>query len=249
MLSSSYGSDGSIPSPFWCNLAYWELLQRVGPLHGVSSDAIDIFQHLPQRHSQGHGMCLSSIQEHHYNQEPTGNTSQDRVTPRPPIQQAVPPDDVRRTRNKIGAGATIYRDRACRPDAPLDGVNGNHEDIKDDSFTDCSEDAIDLGDIWLYNRSDQPLFVNSPTYDMPCRHMVVLRVAPGYSVKIFSYKQEESRVLDHTTPPFADGPYDTSAVRVSFAKGWGDAYKRQFITSCPCWLEVLLKVPRWQTVQ
>ena len=41
-----------------------------------------------------------------------------------------------------------------------------------------------------------------------------------------------------------DGPYDPHAVRLSFGKGWGGKYSRQIVTSCPCWLEILLIPPR-----
>ncbi|XP_034032300.1 mothers against decapentaplegic homolog 6b isoform X2 [Thalassophryne amazonica] len=94
--------------------------------------------------------------------------------------------------------------------------------------------------VWAYNRSDHPIFVNSPTLDVPnSRTLVVRKVMPGYSIKVFDY--ERSCLLRHTTEPdLLDGPYDPNSVRISFAKGWGPCYSRQFITSCPCWLEILL---------
>uniref|UniRef100_A0A8C5MHX0 Mothers against decapentaplegic homolog n=1 Tax=Leptobrachium leishanense TaxID=445787 RepID=A0A8C5MHX0_9ANUR len=95
--------------------------------------------------------------------------------------------------------------------------------------------------VWAYNRSDHPIFVNSPTLDSPaCRTLVVRKVMPGYSLKVFDYKK--SCVLRHlpAPPEHAEGPYDPHSVRISFAKGWGPCYSRQMITSCPCWLEVLL---------
>ncbi|KAM4748547.1 mothers against decapentaplegic homolog 6 isoform 2-T2 [Rhinophrynus dorsalis] len=95
--------------------------------------------------------------------------------------------------------------------------------------------------VWAYNRSDHPIFVNSPTLDSPsCRSLVVRKVMPGYSLKVFDYKK--SCVLQHlpVPPEHTDGPYDPHSVRISFAKGWGPCYSRQMITSCPCWLEVLL---------
>uniref|UniRef100_A0A1A8K1D1 Mothers against decapentaplegic homolog n=1 Tax=Nothobranchius kuhntae TaxID=321403 RepID=A0A1A8K1D1_NOTKU len=94
--------------------------------------------------------------------------------------------------------------------------------------------------VWAYNRSEHPIFVNSPTLDMPnSRTLVVRKVMPGYSIKVFDY--ERSCLLRHSTETdFLDGPYDPNSVRISFAKGWGPCYSRQFITSCPCWLEILL---------
>ena len=99
--------------------------------------------------------------------------------------------------------------------------------------------------VWLYNRSNHPTFVNSPTLDIPNSPvLVVVKVLPGYSLKIFDYKQSE--VLERThNPEYLDGPFDPNSVRISFAKGWGPSYSRQFITSCPCWLELLLRVNRW----
>ncbi|XP_015283824.1 PREDICTED: mothers against decapentaplegic homolog 6 [Gekko japonicus] len=95
--------------------------------------------------------------------------------------------------------------------------------------------------VWAYNRSEHPIFVNSPTLDIPnCRTLMVRKVLPGYSIKVFDY--EKSCLLQHTTDlEYPDGPYDPNSVRISFAKGWGPNYSRQFITSCPCWLEVLLR--------
>uniref|UniRef100_A0A2D4F6C0 MH2 domain-containing protein n=1 Tax=Micrurus corallinus TaxID=54390 RepID=A0A2D4F6C0_MICCO len=94
--------------------------------------------------------------------------------------------------------------------------------------------------MWAYNRSEHPIFVNSPTLDIPsCRTLIVHKVMPGYSIKAFDY--EKSCLLKHAPDlDYPDGPYDPNSVRISFAKGWGPCYSRQFITSCPCWLEILL---------
>ncbi|XP_049326939.1 mothers against decapentaplegic homolog 6a [Astyanax mexicanus] len=94
--------------------------------------------------------------------------------------------------------------------------------------------------VWAYNRSQHPVFVNSPTLDPPhCRSLTVRRVMPGYSIKVFDY--EKSCQIRHPgDSAYLEGPYDPNSVRISFAKGWGPCYSRQFITSCPCWLEILL---------
>ncbi|XP_037111239.1 mothers against decapentaplegic homolog 6b [Syngnathus acus] len=92
--------------------------------------------------------------------------------------------------------------------------------------------------VWAYNRSEHPIFVNSPTLDAPNgRSLVVRKVMPGFSIKVFDY--ERSCLLRYAAE-LPDGPYDPNSVRISFAKGWGPCYSRQFITSCPCWLEILL---------
>lgn len=44
------------------------------------------------------------------------------------------------------------------------------------------------------------------------------------------------------------GPIDTNSVTISFGKGWGHGYSRMEISSCPCWIEILLAPCRWSTV-
>ncbi|NXR14241.1 SMAD6 protein, partial [Semnornis frantzii] len=98
------------------------------------------------------------------------------------------------------------------------------------------------GGVWAYNRSEHPIFVSSPTLGPPgARELTVLKVLPGYSAKVFDYERAGG-VAGWRIP--GEGPCDPHCVRISFAKGWGPCYSRQFITSCPCWLEVLLNRPR-----
>lgn len=95
--------------------------------------------------------------------------------------------------------------------------------------------------VWVYNRSEHALFVNSPTLDMPnSRTFIVHKVLPGYCMNIFDFETAEmfAQIRD---PQFSDGPYDPNSIRISFAKGWGACYSRQFVSSCPCWAEVLLR--------
>lgn len=102
--------------------------------------------------------------------------------------------------------------------------------------------------VWAYNRSESPIFVNSPTLDDPeSRTLLVYRVPPGFCLNIFDrtkilqlpYGSGTVRTTNQATG-FASGPVDINSVRISFAKGWGPKYSRQEVTSCPCWLEVLL---------
>ncbi|XP_030043050.1 mothers against decapentaplegic homolog 6 [Microcaecilia unicolor] len=102
--------------------------------------------------------------------------------------------------------------------------------------------SLEKDGIWAYNRSEHPIFVNSPTLAPPgSRTLSVHKVLPGYSMKIFDC---ESPVIVGSLSVFGDGPWDPNSIRISFAKGWGPRYSRQFITSCPCWLEILLNSHR-----
>lgn len=97
--------------------------------------------------------------------------------------------------------------------------------------------------VWAYNRTDVPVFVNSPTLDVPnSRSFSVFKIPPGYTMQIFSWAvaRHYERLRD---PALQDGPLDPHAVRLSFAKGWGGRYSRQSVECCPCWLEVLLRPP------
>jgi len=80
---------------------------------------------------------------------------------------------------------------------------------------------------WLYNQSEFPVFVLSPTTQ------VVLKLRPTQSACVYQW-------------PLCDDEDQKTAlcqadcIFVSFVKGWSGRYKRQTILSCPCWLQVLL---------
>ena len=108
--------------------------------------------------------------------------------------------------------------------------------------------------VWVYNRTSNPIFVNSPTLEPKVSNQelnqepggnssnfTVIRVSPGYSIQVFDYTKSDyyERIRD---PPL--GPFDPYSIRISFAKGWGTKYSRQVVTNCPCWLEILLTIQR-----
>ncbi|CAH2296729.1 mothers against decapentaplegic homolog 7 isoform X2 [Pelobates cultripes] len=93
--------------------------------------------------------------------------------------------------------------------------------------------------VWIYNRSSYPIFIKSATLDNPdSRTLLVHKVFPGFSIKAFDYEKAYSlqRPNDHE---FMQQPWTGFTVQISFVKGWGQCYTRQFISSCPCWLEVI----------
>ncbi|KAM9408115.1 mothers against decapentaplegic homolog 6-like [Pholidichthys leucotaenia] len=102
--------------------------------------------------------------------------------------------------------------------------------------------------VWVYNRSQYPVFIHSPTLDSPSfRGLCVKRLMPGFSLKVFDYEWSSWMAAHSVKPESQEGPWDPNSVRISFAKGWGPSYSRQLITSCPCWLEVLLNNHRRHT--
>lgn len=99
--------------------------------------------------------------------------------------------------------------------------------------------SLEHDGVWMYNRSDWPVFVNSPSLDRPgCRTFLVYRVPAGHCFRIFCPGSRNQSPTHWNGSPV--GPTDPNSVRISFAKGWGPKYHRQEITACPTWLEVLL---------
>ncbi|MGH0176826.1 UNVERIFIED_CONTAM: hypothetical protein FKN15_007565 [Acipenser sinensis] len=214
----------------WCNVAYWEHRTRVGRLYTVYEHSVSIFYDLPQ----GNGFCSYA---------------------------SMSPDTTKQShwcnvaywehRTRVGRLYTVYEHSVS---IFYDLPQGNGFCLGQLSLDHRSETVrrtrskIGYGillskepdGVWAYNRSEHPIFVNSPTLDIPnCRTLIVRKVMPGYSIKVFDY--EKSCLLQHAMEQdYTDGPYDPNSVRISFAKGWGPCYSRQFITSCPCWLEILL---------
>ena len=226
------GENGTRTPP-WCHVAYWELRTRVGRLFAVFDSSVNVFHELPH----GDGLCLSVLL---HDRPPGGSVSSfsggKGGSSRGGSGSATgASESIRRTREKIGLGLTLSREPPPGVDEEGEGGDGGS------------------GGVWVYNRSKHPIFVNTPMLDTPTttthhRTFSVVKVPPGFSMKIFDYELsrcvERTRRRDRDPDYSSDGPFDPNSIRISFAKGWGPSYSRQFITSCPCWIEVLLNVNR-----
>ncbi|KAL1517161.1 hypothetical protein ABEB36_000960 [Hypothenemus hampei] len=100
------------------------------------------------------------------------------------------------------------------------------------------------GLVWIYNRSEQPVFVDSlyltGGYDDPNMGWPI-RLPPDYCICVHAPVAPQTFGWDQLMVSDRPGPApDPNSIRISFVKGWGKRYSRRDIISCPCWLEILL---------
>ncbi|XP_054470231.1 mothers against decapentaplegic homolog 6-like [Anoplopoma fimbria] len=195
----------------WCSVAYWEQRTRVGRLYPAYEPSLNIFYDLPQ----GTGLCLGQLHANAYHSRR---------------------DDPGSHGTSSNHGHPSYGSGGNGGGSSSSGVQQIRSKIGYGIVLSREPDGV-----WLYNRSQHPVFVHSPTLDPPrARGLSVKRVMPGFSLKVFDYERSSWMAEHGVKPECQEGPWDPHSVRISFAKGWGPCYSRQFITSCPCWLEVLL---------
>lgn len=86
--------------------------------------------------------------------------------------------------------------------------------------------------VWIYNRSAYPIFVGGPGPSID-------RLGSGFCLRVIGDPQLEP--ADPQGYPCLTNSW--RSVQVSFGKGFGvDGYSRRSIDSCPCWIEVMLRV-------
>uniref|UniRef100_A0A914YUE0 MH2 domain-containing protein n=1 Tax=Panagrolaimus superbus TaxID=310955 RepID=A0A914YUE0_9BILA len=104
------------------------------------------------------------------------------------------------------------------------------------------------GNVIIESMSDAAIFIQSPIHAKSRNdHLAtVYRLPAGHRMEVFNSKLF-TQLLEHAkiSNDFNQIYYLQTMchVRMSFVKGWGERYRRQQITSTPCWVELHLPDP------